>query len=79
MGLENRTHIFSSLAVFIGTLAAYYHIPYLEGIVILIISLLILQIGFSSAKQALLSLMDVSPGQEVEAKVKKIIKNCGWC
>jgi len=74
MGSENRTHLFSSMAVFLGTLSAFYHIPYLEGIVILIISFLIFQIGFSSAKQALLSLMDVSPGQDIENKVKKIIK-----
>jgi len=47
MGSENRTHLFSSSAVFIGTLAAYYHIP---------------------------SLMDVSPGKEIENKVDNIIK-----
>ena len=74
LGSENRTHLFSSLAVFLGTLAAFYRIPYLEGVVILIISFLIFQIGFSSAKQALFSLMDVSPGQDIENKVKKIIK-----
>jgi len=74
MGSENRTHLFSSGAVFIGTLAAYYHIPYLEGIIIIIISFLILQIGFSSTKQALFSLMDVSPGREIENKVIAIIK-----
>lgn len=75
MGSENKTHLFSSTAVFIGTLAAYYHIPHLEGIVIIIISFLILQIGFSSAKQALFSLMDVSPGKEIEDKVARLIKN----
>lgn len=74
MGSENRTHLFSSGAVFIGTLAAYYHIPYLEGVIIIIISFLILQIGFSSTKQALFSLMDVSPGEEIENKVIAIIK-----
>jgi len=74
MGSENKTHLFSSSAVFIGTLAAYFRIPYLEGVVILLISFLIAQIGFSSIKQALLSLMDVSPGQEVEDQVGHIIK-----
>ncbi len=75
MGSENRTHLFSSTAVFIGTLAAYFHIPYLEGIVILLISFLIIQIGLSSIKQALFSLMDVSPGKEIEDQVGSIIEN----
>lgn len=74
MGAENRTHIFSSSAVFIGTLAAYYQIPYLEGIITLAISLLILKIGLSSAKDALFALMDVSPGKEIESKIVKVME-----
>ncbi|MDD3531806.1 MAG: cation diffusion facilitator family transporter [Candidatus Shapirobacteria bacterium] len=74
MGKENRTHIFSSSAVLIGTLAAYYQIPYLEGIITMGISLLILEIGLSSGKEAVLSLMDVSPGKEVEEKIAQAIK-----
>jgi cation diffusion facilitator family transporter len=74
MGKENRTHIFSSTAVLIGTVAAYYQIPYLEGIITMGISLLILEIGLSSGREAVLSLMDVSPGKEVEEKVAKAIK-----
>jgi cation diffusion facilitator family transporter len=75
MGKENRTHIFSSSAVLIGTLAAYYQIPYLEGIITMGISLLILEIGLSSGKEAVLSLMDVSPGKEIEEKVAKAIES----
>lgn len=74
MGKENRTHIFSSGAVLVGTLAAYYQIPYLEGIITMGISLLILEIGLSSGKEAVLSLMDVSPGKEVEEKVAQAIE-----
>lgn len=73
MGKENRTHIFSSSAVLIGTLAAFYQIPYLEGIITMGISLLILEIGLSSGKEAVLSLMDVSPGEETEEKVAQAI------
>jgi len=74
MGKENRTHILSSSAVFLGTLAAIYKIPYIEGIVIFIISFLILQIGFETAKKALLALMDVSPDQEVIDRVAAILQ-----
>jgi cation diffusion facilitator family transporter len=73
MGEENRTHIFSSMAVFIGILASIYHIPLVEGLVTLIIASLILKIGLENIKEAVFSLMDVSPGKKVEKKVKKLI------
>jgi len=75
MGKENRTHIFSSLAVFLGTLAAIYKIPYIEGAIIFGISFLILKIGFEAAKNALFALMDVSPGEEIEKRVGRAIES----
>jgi len=75
MGKENRTHIFSSLAVFLGTLAAIYKIPYIEGAIIFGISFLILKIGFEAAKNALFALMDVSPGEEIEKRVGGVIES----
>jgi len=72
MGEENRTHIFSSGAVFLGTLAAYYKIPYIEGIFTMGISLLILKIGLEAFKSAVFTLMDVSPGKEIEDRVAEI-------
>jgi len=74
MGEENKTHLFSSMAVFIGILAAYYHIPYIEGLITIGISLLILKIGLTTAKDSVFSLMDVSPGKEIEQKVIKVIE-----
>lgn len=73
MGKENRTHIFSSLAVFMGILAAYYRIPYLEGLITLAISFLILKIGLAAAKDSIFALMDVSPGKEVEEQIEKAV------
>jgi cation diffusion facilitator family transporter len=75
MGKENKTHLFSSTAVFIGTAAAYYRIPYIEGVMTIGISLLILKIGLSAAKDSVLALMDVSPSQETEQKVIKAIES----
>jgi len=75
MGKENKTHLFSSMVVFIGTLAAYYQIPYIEGLATIIISLLILKIGLAAAKNSIFALMDVSPGKEIEQGVSKAIKS----
>ncbi|KPJ70655.1 hypothetical protein AMJ51_01375 [Microgenomates bacterium DG_75] len=73
MGKENRTHLFSSMAVFLGILAAYYRISYLEGIITIIISFLILKIGLTTAKNSVFALMDVSPSKEIRDKVSEAI------
>lgn len=73
MGKENRTHIFSSGAVFIGILAAYFEIPYIEGIITIGISLLILEIGLEALKDSVFNLMDVSPSKEIEKEVSNAI------
>ncbi len=75
MGKENRTHLFSSMVVFIGVLAAWYKVPYLEGIITIGISLLILKIGLSAAKDSVLALMDVSPSEEIEQKIARAIES----
>jgi len=69
LGKENRTHILTSSAVFLGTLATVNNIPYVEGIVTIIISILILKIGIEAAKEGVLGLMDVSPGEELSRSV----------
>ena len=71
MGKENRTHIFSSMAVFVGTLAAYYKVPYIEGVITIAISLFLLKVGLSAAKDSVFALMDVSPSREIEDEVIK--------
>ena len=75
MGEENRTHLFSSMAVFIGTLAAYYRIPYIEGLVTIVISFLILKISLTTIRSSVFALMDVSPGREIEQKIIQVMKS----
>lgn len=74
MGKENKTHLFSSMAVFLGILAAYYQIPYLEGLITILISFLIFKIGLVTAKDSVFALMDVSPSKEIEDEVIKAIE-----
>ena len=75
MGKENRAHLFSSLAVFGGILSVYFQIPYIEGLVTIGISLLILEIGLSAAKDSIFALMDVSPGKKIEKGVVRLIES----
>jgi len=71
---ESRIDILISLIVFIAILSTYFKIPYIEGGVGILISLLIFKVGIENGKNAIYSLMDVSPSQEIEGRVKKIIK-----
>jgi len=74
-GSESRMHIFSSSVVLIGLLASYFNVPYIESIAGILISLFILQVGVKSAKDSLFALMDVSPSQEIEEKIKELLKS----
>ncbi len=65
----------SSVFVFLAIFLSYYKIPYIEGIVTIVISLLILKIGIFSIKDSILALMDISPSKEKEEQIKKTIKS----
>lgn len=75
MGKENRTHIFSSSVVLIGILAGYFKVPYVEGLITIAISFLIFKIGFETLKDALFSLMDVSPSLEMKKKIAMAVES----
>ncbi len=70
---ESKADVLSSLVVFAGVLLSYFHIRYVEGIIGVLLSLLIVKIGFQNAISAVLSLMDASPDQELEKKIEKLV------
>ena len=72
-GKESRMHLLSSSVVLIGVLAAHFNIPYLEGITGIVISLFIFEAGIDAIKDAIFSLMDVSPDPKIEKTIKKIL------
>jgi len=71
---DTRINALISLIVFIAILSTYFEIPYIEGGVGILISLFIFKVGLENGKNAIYSLMDVSPSQEIEERIKKIIK-----
>jgi len=72
-GKESRMHIFSSLVVLIGLISVLLNIPYLEGVMGILVSLFVFQAGIESAKDSVFSLMDVSPDPAIEKKIKNIL------
>lgn len=73
-GRESRMHLLSSSIVLIGLGARFFEIPYLEGVMGILISLFIFKIGFDSVKDSIFALMDVSPSKEIEEKIKEVLK-----
>jgi len=74
-GKESKMHLFSSSMVLVGLLSAWFKVPYLEGIMGILISLFVFKVGIDSAKDSIFALMDVSPSREIEKKAKKILEN----
>jgi len=72
-GTESRTHIFSSSIVLVGLIASWLKIPYLEGIMGIVISIFIFKIGIESMKDSIFSLMDVSPNKSIERRVRNVL------
>ncbi len=71
---ERLTDCFKSFIVMITVGLNYYGVPYVEGIVSIIISLMVLEVGVSSAKDSVIALMDVSSSKEIEERVKEVVK-----
>lgn len=74
-GKESRMHLFSSTLVLIGLFAAFFKIIYLEGIMGILVSLFIFEIGIESGRDSILALMDVSPSKEIEEKIKRVLES----
>ncbi|XOA42858.1 MAG: cation diffusion facilitator family transporter [Candidatus Nealsonbacteria bacterium] len=74
-GKESKLHIISSSLVVVGILSSYFGILKVEGIVGILFSLLIFKVGIESGRDSIYALMDVSPSEEIENKVKDVLKS----
>ncbi len=72
-GIHSRVDVYASLAVFIGLILTRYWI-YTDPLLTLLIGLYIIKESFSLGKEATDSLLDVSAGEEVESKIKELVK-----
>lgn len=67
--------MFVSFIVFVTVLLSYYKIPYVEGLITIVISIIVLRFGFFTLKDSVFALMDVSPSKKKEHVIEKLIKN----
>jgi len=63
--------IFTSLIVLIGILLAYFRIPYVEGAIIILISLLLFKLGIENIWTSLLVLMDANLDPELQDELEE--------
>ncbi len=73
-GVHSRVDVYTSIAVLLGLLITPYW-NYADSIMALLIGLYIIKESFEIGKEATDSLLDVSAGEEVENKIKKIVKD----
>jgi cation diffusion facilitator family transporter len=70
---ESFLDIFISVGVLLGIVLVYAKIPYIEGSVIILISLLILKLGLTNARISFLVLMDANLDPKLQAEIEKKI------
>ncbi len=73
-GMHSRIDVFTSLAVFGGLILTRYWI-YSDALLAFLIGLYIIKESFSLGKEAVDSLLDVSAPEEIEQKIKEVVKN----
>jgi cation diffusion facilitator family transporter len=71
---ESFLDIFVSIAVLIGILLAYFKVPYIEGAIIIAVSLLIFKLGLKNIWISLLVLMDANLEPKLQSEIKDKIK-----
>ncbi|MFP4169912.1 MAG: cation diffusion facilitator family transporter [Methanomassiliicoccales archaeon] len=72
---DTMADVLSSLIVLVAIASSFYAIPYIEGAVSIGISILVLKVGLETAKDAMFSLLDVSPSKDIEQRVMRVAKD----
>ena len=70
---ESFLDILTSFVVLTGILLSYARIPYIEGIIIVLISLLILKLGIENVWTSLLVLMDANLDPKLQSEIEEEI------
>jgi len=72
---ESRMDIYSSLVVFVTIILTSYHIPYIEGIITILLSILILIIGIKNGRIAIYGLMDAITDKNLKNNMENLLSN----
>ncbi|MCD6530020.1 cation diffusion facilitator family transporter [Candidatus Bathyarchaeota archaeon] len=73
---EMKIDVYSSIMVLVAVFSTYLAVPYVEAVISIVLSLMVLKVGLENAKVALYGLMDVSPSKEIERRVEDVLESC---
>jgi cation diffusion facilitator family transporter len=73
-GIHSRIDVYISITVFIGLFLTKYWV-YADSLLAFLIGLYVIKESFSLGKEAVDSLLDSSAGEDIEEKIKSIVKN----
>jgi len=72
---ESMLDIVSSTVVLAGILMAYWQVRYVEGAIIILISLLILKLGLEYSWRSLLALLDANLDEPLQAQIDQMLSD----
>lgn len=74
---DKKMDVISAFAVLAGIIANHFRVPYMEGIIGIVLSLFIIKVGVQSAKEAIFFLLDYWDDNKLVRKIDDIIKKEG--
>jgi divalent metal cation (Fe/Co/Zn/Cd) transporter len=74
-GEHHRSDALSSIVVLIGVLASYYGLPFLDGLVGMVLSVMIIYAGFKIARESASEILGKAPDEEELAAIVKTAKS----
>ncbi len=74
-GKEKKMDLLVQIGVLVGVAANYFKIPYIEGTVGVIISLVTLKVGYETARESIFFLLDHYKNPELIDAISKIIRS----
>lgn len=72
---DKKMDVYAGFAILISIIANYKQIPYVEGVVSIIISLIILKVGAYSSKESLFFLLDYWDNPGLRRQIMKILRH----
>ncbi len=76
-GSERKGDVLISSLVFVGILCSEYKILYVESLISIAISLVVIKIGSEFLRDSVFALLDIAPDKELEENLKEFITNNG--
>jgi cation diffusion facilitator family transporter len=73
--LHHRSDVYTSLAVLAGVSGAILGYPFMDPLAGLLVSVVIVKIGYDVGKENILQLMGTSPGPEMSERIKEVVSS----